>query len=139
MERLVVDTNAVAAALVKEGFSRRVILVSGLSFFAPDFLRDELEEHRDVFIAKSGLASEDYGRVMDTVLANIVQISAANYLPFKEKALGLTEDPDDWPFLALALSLSCPIWSNDKNMKRQGEVKVYSTGEFASLLPPESA
>ena len=43
MEKLVVDTNAVAAALVREGTSRQILLASGIPFFAPDFLREELE------------------------------------------------------------------------------------------------
>jgi len=134
MEKMVVDTNAVAAALVREGTSRQILLVSGISFFAPDFMREELEEHEDVFLAKSGLSEEDFEKIMSVVLANIVQIPAGSYLAFKQKALELTPDHDDWPFLALALSLSCPIWSNDKGMKGQTEVKVHSTGELVEIL-----
>ena len=132
MEKLVVDTNAVAAALIREGISRRILLVSGISFFAPDFLGEELEEHKDIFLAKSGLAAEDYEKAVNVILANIVQIPAGSYLAFRQKALELTPDHDDWPFLAL--SLSCPIWSNDRGMRWQKEVEVYNTGELASLL-----
>ena len=134
MEKLVVDTNAVAAALVKEGTSRQILLVSGISFFEPDFLKEELEEHKDTFLAKSGLSAEDYEKVMNVMLANIVQIPAGSYVAFRQKALELTQDHDDWPFLALALSLSCPIWSNDWGMKGQTEVKVYNTGELVGLM-----
>jgi len=134
MEKMVVDTNAVAASLVKEGISRQILLASGILFFAPCFLREELEEHKDVFLAKSGLPAKDYEKVMNAVLASIVQIPADSYLVFKQKALELTPDHDDWPFIALALSLSCPIWSNDKGMKGQQEVEVLSTGELVELL-----
>ena len=134
MEKMIVDTNAVAAALVKDGTSRQILLVSGISFFAPDFMREELEEHKDVFLAKSGLPAEDFEKIMDVVLANIVQIPAGSYLAFKQKALELTQDHDDWPFLALAISLSCPIWSNDRGMKGQKEVEVHSTGELVEML-----
>ena len=71
---------------------------------------------------------------MDVVLASIVQIPAGSYLAFRQKALELTQDHDDWPFLALALCLSCPIWSNDRGMRAQKEVKVHSTGELVNLL-----
>ncbi|MFA6327948.1 MAG: PIN domain-containing protein [Candidatus Micrarchaeia archaeon] len=71
------------------------------------------------------------------MLANIVQIPADKYLAFKHKALELTPDRDDWPFLALALSLSCPIWSNDRGMKGQTEVRVCSTGELVECLGPK--
>ena len=134
MEKMVVDTNAVAAALVREGTSRQILLLSGISFCAPDFLMEELKEHEDIFLAKSGLSVEDYESVMNVVLANIVQIQAGSYLAFKQKALELTHDHDDWPFLALALSLSCPIWSNDKGLRAQKEVKIFTTGELVGLL-----
>ena len=137
MEKLVVDTNVVAAALVKEGISRQILLVSGISFFAPDFLREELEEHKGVFLAKSGLPADDYEKAMNAVLANIVQIPAGSYLAFRQKALEMTSDHDDWPFLALALALSCPIWSNDRGMKGQREVKVYNTGELVEIVKSE--
>jgi predicted nucleic acid-binding protein len=76
MERLVVDTNVVAAALVKGGISRQILLVSDILFFAPDFLKVELEEHNDIFLAKSGLTADDYDKVVEAVLAKIVQIPA---------------------------------------------------------------
>ncbi|MFA6327947.1 MAG: PIN domain-containing protein [Candidatus Micrarchaeia archaeon] len=69
MEKIVVDTNAVAAALVKEGTSRQILLLPGISFFAPDFLREELEEHNDVFLAKSGLSAEDLDKVCGQTLS----------------------------------------------------------------------
>ena len=43
-------------------------------------------------------------------------------------------DIDDSPFLALAMSLKCPIWSNDGHFKRQNVVKAFSTKELLSLL-----
>jgi len=43
-------------------------------------------------------------------------------------------DVDDAPFLALAMLLNCPIWSNDVHFKRQQIVKVFNTKEVLSLL-----
>jgi predicted nucleic acid-binding protein len=44
-------------------------------------------------------------------------------------------DPDDIDFTALALKLDCPLWSNDKELKQQTVVKVFSTSELISFLP----
>jgi predicted nucleic acid-binding protein len=38
-------------------------------------------------------------------------------------------DPEDWPTVALALSRSLPIWSQDKDMEA-ADVRVYTTGEL---------
>ncbi|MEI6732208.1 MAG: PIN domain-containing protein, partial [archaeon] len=39
-------------------------------------------------------------------------------------------DIKDAMYLALALKLNCPIWSNDKLLKNQTQIKVYSTSEL---------
>ena len=44
------------------------------------------------------------------------------------------QDKDDVDFIALALKLNLPIWSNDKDLKKQTLAKVYTTKEVISLL-----
>lgn len=38
------------------------------------------------------------------------------------------------PFMALALYLGYPIWSNDDHFKQQNIVKTYTTEELMKLL-----
>lgn len=40
-------------------------------------------------------------------------------------------DITDSPFLALAMALSCSIWSNDGHFQRQDKVVVYTTKDLA--------
>ncbi len=42
-------------------------------------------------------------------------------------------DPDDWPSVAVGLSLAVPIWSQDKDFSASG-LQVYTTGELLDLL-----
>lgn len=42
-------------------------------------------------------------------------------------------DPEDWPTVALALTRSLPIWSQDKDMEAAG-VTVYTTGELLDAI-----
>jgi predicted nucleic acid-binding protein len=42
-------------------------------------------------------------------------------------------DPDDWPTVALALALSLPVWSQDKDLTVAG-LDVYTTGELLDAL-----
>lgn len=39
-------------------------------------------------------------------------------------------DEKDTPFLALALKLEYPIWSNDKHFKKQEKIQVYTTEDL---------
>ncbi|MDO8873277.1 MAG: PIN domain-containing protein [Methanoregula sp.] len=43
-------------------------------------------------------------------------------------------DQKDTPFLALALHLECPLWSDDTHLKRQTLVPCYTTAEISRLL-----
>ena len=43
-------------------------------------------------------------------------------------------DLDDTPFLALALSMSCQIWSNDDHFKKQSVIRALTTKELLGLL-----
>ena len=47
----------------------------------------------------------------------------------------ISPDPDDVEYLAVALSLDCAIWSNDKDLKEeQSRVVVVTTDELTKLL-----
>ena len=44
-------------------------------------------------------------------------------------------DPDDAPFIALALSIpNDGIWSNDKHFLKQDRVKIWTTGDLIKLI-----
>jgi len=43
-------------------------------------------------------------------------------------------DMDDALFIALAMSLNCPIWSNDAHFKMQNVIKAYTTKELLDYL-----
>jgi predicted nucleic acid-binding protein len=41
-------------------------------------------------------------------------------------------DPEDVPFLALALAKGAPIWTDDRHFRRQNVVRVISTAELVA-------
>lgn len=43
-------------------------------------------------------------------------------------------DLDDWPTVALALTLNLPVWSQDKDLTVAG-LDVYTTGDLLDALP----
>ncbi len=61
--------------------------------------------------------------------------SLSELAPFMKKAEDMAPDPKDVAYLALALKLKVPIWSNDKVLKeKQATVRVYSTEEILNLF-----
>ncbi len=67
---------------------------------------------------------------------NIVLVPKEIYSSKLNEAIEIMKDIDekDSPFIALAITLNCAIWSNDKDFKKQKKVKVYSTSELAKRV-----
>jgi len=78
------------------------------------------------------LEERDFIALLMLLQRHVHLISKEKYhqnLSLAEKIMRGT-DINDSPFLALALTLDCPIWSNDRHFKRQKEVKIYGTAEL---------
>lgn len=81
-------------------------------------------------INKTHRDAEDFIEI-DRTLKETINFTHVNY--YKDKlpeAMNLAFDKDDIDYFALALKLGCCIWSNDKKMKEQDKVIVYSTKEL---------
>lgn len=131
---LVTDTNCLISALIISGRSRELICSPKLSLFAPEEIIEETESHKEEILSKSGISELDFSLLINVFLSNIKIIPEEEFKQFKEKALSLASHPEDSPFIALALAKRIPIWSDDKALKKQSEVKVISTTELIGLM-----
>lgn len=50
------------------------------------------------------------------------------------RALAIAPHAEDAPYLALALQRGIALWSNDKGMRAQSDVRIYTTRELLVLL-----
>lgn len=132
---LVVDANILFAALIKNGHTRHLILTSGWTFYVPEFLLGEMRHHLDVLMEKTGLSKEELENLLDEFMttANIKPVPFNDFKDYFDKAEGASPDPDDVHYFALALKLCCALWSNDKILKEQRSVRVYTTEELSLL------
>lgn len=129
--QLVVDTNVVVSALLRAGETRKLLLSHRFDVFSPEYVRFEIQKHRPEFIKKMGSNDHDFEEALGLVFEPITVIPLEEYAPFKLRAEKLARaDLDDWPFLALALKLNCEIWSNDMHLKKQSDIRVFSTSEL---------
>jgi len=72
--KLVVDTNIIAAAIVKESTTRKLLLHPDFEVYAPEHVLGELKNYRDAFIEKSGLDETEYDTLFDKIIANIMVV-----------------------------------------------------------------
>lgn len=133
---LVADTNILLAALLKPSVTQKLLFSDRTLLFVPEHSLSEIKKHSGEFARRMGKTKEEFETALCLILSNVKIIPSEEYVSFKQRALSLCPQKhrDDWPFLALALSLGCPLWSNDKALKKQGGTSVYSTSELLQKL-----
>ena len=129
---LVIDSNILFAALIKNSITSDILFKHTL--YAPDFIFEEFKKYSDYLKGKSKRAEEEFDEFFNLFERNIITIPKWEIDPFIERAGKISPDPNDVPYLALALKLNCGLWSNDKKLKNQNAVKVYSTEDLMGML-----
>jgi len=135
--KLIIDTNVVIAAFGKNAFTRKVILHPNLELISPDFLLEELEEHKEEIMERTGLTPVEYPIVRDILLSNIKIIPFKEYNSNFKRAMDIMKkiDIDDTSFIALGLSSETDgLWSNDKRIKKQEYIRIWTTEEVKVYL-----
>ena len=110
------------------------MLLPSFELYAPTFALSELNEHKATVIKKFKLSETQFLFCIN-LMKNIVEfVDIKKYAKYLAVAKTITPDPDDIDFFALALKLDCPIWSNDKLLKKQARIKVFSTADLIQRL-----
>ncbi|MBS3142054.1 hypothetical protein J4464_01565 [Candidatus Woesearchaeota archaeon] len=131
----IIDANILMSALIaREGRTYDLIFTERLKLFSVDKLLQELEKHRPEILAKSGLSEYEFDVFLAIISAKIEFVPYSEFEKFVPEAEKSSPDPNDTEYFALALKLNCGIWSNDKKLKTQNKVKVYSTEDLIKIL-----
>ena len=104
-------------------------------FFAPDTAFAEAREHLPGILLKRGIDPEAALAVLAELAVLIGCIDAEIYRPFETAARQRLQrrDEEDWPVLATALALECPIWAEDADFFGAG-VATWTTDRVELLL-----
>ena len=135
--RLVIDTNRLAAALIKSSVTREIILSDKFDLFSPDYILTEITKNRHYFIKKAKITVKEFDEILLTLLNHIQLIPFEEFKSdFLEAFTIMSEiDPDDTTFLALGLSLKVDgIWTEDDHFRDQKNLKVYSTKDLLEMM-----
>jgi predicted nucleic acid-binding protein len=128
--QFVVDANILFAALIKDGVTFELLLYEDARFFAPEFTLQEFYEHKTEIMKKTRRKPEEFDEIFAYLKEWITIVPKDDYRDMLELAARISPDPDDVPYIALAMKLGIPIWSNDKELEKQKRVAVYSTADF---------
>lgn len=134
--RLVVDTNILLGALIKNSTTRTILLNPNHRFYLPEFAIDEVEKYFELISSKSGLAKKEIKILFDLLAFNFEVVPLEDFLQCFREAEKVMQsiDEKDVPFVALALCINCDgIWSNDMHLKEQDSVRVWNTTEIMKV------
>ncbi len=139
---MVVDANILLAGFGRGAITRELLLDPRLDLFAPEHLLIETERHLATNTAlqkRIGLSKPQIRLIFEQLTHSIRTVEAAQYSVSMPEALRLAAHSEDAPYLALALWKKTPLWSNDKGMKLQGKVPVFTTAQLIAVLAGHSS
>lgn len=134
---VVIDSNVLFSALIKDSKTRRIILEYEEYFLFPSYIYYEVEKHKDEILEKSGMKRADFDKLFGLLMKKVLVVPNDTTKPFREEAYEIARniDIDDTPFIACALAYSDSIlWSDDKKLQNQSKINVLNTQEFIEYL-----
>ncbi|HLD04497.1 MAG TPA: PIN domain-containing protein [Candidatus Nanoarchaeia archaeon] len=133
---MILDSNILIAALIRDSIVRRIIIQSKLRLFYPEMSLEEIQKHKEYILRKSRCSSESFNIVLETLLKYIEIVPLGIIKPSMgeaERIIGKI-DPGDIVFIAAALTFQCPIWTDDKDFDQQKTIKTIKTKDMLRYL-----
>lgn len=135
--RLVLDTNILIAALIKDSLTRQILFLPGFEFLLPEYALEEVRRHRAKIARHSRLKYEEIDLLLSLLLESVTVVPLERITPHVKEAEALISaiDPDDIPFVALALAEENDgVWSNDHAFAGLPGIKHWRTSDLKAYL-----
>jgi predicted nucleic acid-binding protein len=89
--------------------------VETVQFFAPDVAYADARKYLPALLDKRGLKSDSAMTVLDALESIVRPLELGVYVGLQAQALLriAVRDADDWPVLACAMTMACPVWTED--------------------------
>jgi len=134
---LVIDANVLVAAFLRSAVTRELLLDDRLTLWTPKYGLSEVEKvltSRRLRPRLGDLSPAEVRVILSQLTAKIRILPASTYQHKLREAMKWAPHSEDAPYLALALHLHLPLWSNDSELKHQQGISVYTTQELVALL-----
>ena len=134
---IVVDANILIRAVL--GRRVRKLLETyaerGVRFFAPQVAFDDAKKHLPALLKRRRKNDTDALATIEYLQSMIESVESDLYEEYETDARHRLRgrDEDDWPILASALALACPVWTEDTDFFGTG-VAVWTTSRIEIFL-----
>lgn len=131
--KFVVDANILFSLSNPKSAASFLFSEFSLRLFSPDFALSEINKYKHDISVKSRI---DFNTVLNILKEKVIFLKKSAYSKLIKKLSSKISDIKDIPYLAVAYKLKMPIWSNDKHLKEQSLVPVFTTKELVEFLGP---
>lgn len=139
---IVIDSNVFFSALIRDSYTRKLILKYDGFLLFPSFIFEEMKKHKKELMKKTKLPEKDFNELLELILRRVLIVPNEALYKYRKEAMKIVKDidSDDEIFIACALAYpDCVLWSDDKKLKKQPKVKVVNTGEIKDYIDNSSA
>lgn len=131
---IIIDANILFAALIKDGQTIELMLNENICLFAPEFLINEFIKYKYELLRKTKRSEAEFNEIVSIIENIITIIPKEEFEEFLVEAEKICQDKNDIQYIALAIKLKLPIWSNDKDLKtKQNKIIIYNTSELMKI------
>ena len=128
--KLVVDSNILFSFFNEDSFTKSLIKNSRFKLYSPMLALEEINKHKVTILQKSHISQKEFSRLKKELLTHITFLGEEKYSSQFRQASELCPDENDIDFFALSLKINAPFWSNDKILKKQKDILVFSTTDI---------
>lgn len=123
--KVIIDSNRVIAALIKDSTTRTILFDDFFEFFAPAMMNEEIEKYREDIMQKSKLAREEFEKVLALCLENITIIAQERYRSLLDEMKQYASDAKDISYIAVCSFIDAEgIWTHDPHFMEQKKFKI---------------
>jgi predicted nucleic acid-binding protein len=134
---IVLDTNIIISALIKDSITRKIIIESSLKFVYPEMSFYEILKYKPDILRKSGYNIKEFEIILFKIFEYITLIPLEVIKSKLQKAKDIMGkiDINDVVFVATALAVNNPIiWSDDSDFDKQKTIKILKTKDMVKLF-----
>lgn len=133
---IVLDANILIRVVL--GKRVRQLLVENaatVKFFAPGVAYADARKYLPALLTKRGVDSASAMAVLGLLESIVRPLELDFYAAMQQRALQriAVRDADDWPILACAMTIGCPVWTEDADFFGTG-VATWTTDRVALYL-----
>ena len=120
---IVLDANILIRAVLGQRVLELILKnAETVKFFAPDAAYAEARKYLPALLAKRGVPGDAALNILERLETIVQSVDLELYEGMQRQALQriAARDVNDWPVLACAMTLGCPVWTEDSDFFGSG-------------------